>query len=214
MRGQYQVEGTVQGRHERLLFQVNPAMPSSLWCRDSRWLDKAEGATLLQAVRGHTDMAQGARGGCRSQASAEHDAIKGKAEGWLCAHHLSDGRMVARLEAIPRSDAYATHGESMNKEQTKKAIEVMQAYVDGKKIVYKPYFEHAPWVILMDPPSWNWHQYDYRVKHEIINYKRALFRIGIATPHLGVITKNEYYGKAMPEYFIRWIDEEWQEVEV
>jgi hypothetical protein len=156
-------------------------------------------------------MAQGSGGGCRSQASAEHDAIKGKAEGGLCAHHLSDGRMVARLEAIPRSDAYTTHGESMNKEQTKKAIEVMEAYVDGKKIECRTNKEDS-WGECATGPLWSWLHTEYRVKHEVIKYKRALMYSSI-TDRYFVFSMLE--GDEINQWsLVRWIDEEWQDVEV
>lgn len=49
----------------------------------------------------------------------------------------------------------------MNKEQTLKAIEVMQAYVEGKKIQYAPC--GGRWREA-DDPSWDWIGMDYRVK--------------------------------------------------
>lgn len=49
----------------------------------------------------------------------------------------------------------------MNPEQTKEAIRVMQAYVDGKEVEYK-------WGLMdwnsIDKPEWNWSAYDYRIK--------------------------------------------------
>jgi len=51
----------------------------------------------------------------------------------------------------------------MNKEQTLKAIEVMQAYVEGKKIQY--YWNAAGRWIDVDPPIWDWASGgEYRVK--------------------------------------------------
>jgi hypothetical protein len=58
----------------------------------------------------------------------------------------------------------------MNKEQTLKAIEVMQAYVDGKKIQVTPPRNQlligiaAEQWIDIDNPSWEWRLVDYRVK--------------------------------------------------
>ena len=50
----------------------------------------------------------------------------------------------------------------MNIEETKKAIEVMQAYVDGKKIEVseKSQEEYFPAVL----PSWDWWHLTYRIK--------------------------------------------------
>jgi hypothetical protein len=53
----------------------------------------------------------------------------------------------------------------MNIEQTKKAIEVMQAFVDGKKIETKGPGEIHHWYEIGDP-SWNWLTVEYRVKRE------------------------------------------------
>src|SRR5690554_7752923 len=51
----------------------------------------------------------------------------------------------------------------MNEEQTLKAIEVMQAYVEGKKIQY--YWNAAGRWIDVDPPIWEWASGgEYRVK--------------------------------------------------
>lgn len=53
----------------------------------------------------------------------------------------------------------------MTREQTKEAIRVMQAYVDGEEVQYSPkqgkgsYF----WTT-KDNPLWNWEHYDYRIK--------------------------------------------------
>ena len=52
----------------------------------------------------------------------------------------------------------------MNREETKKAIEVMQAYVDGKTIqVYDD--DHLTWIDSIGP-AWNWNFGSYRVKPE------------------------------------------------
>lgn len=49
----------------------------------------------------------------------------------------------------------------MNIEQTKEAIRVMQAYVDGKEVqCLAPYKE---W-ITTDQPAWNFQSYIYRIK--------------------------------------------------
>ena len=49
----------------------------------------------------------------------------------------------------------------MNKEQTLKAIEVMQAYVEGKKIQYSD--NGRDWKVA-GSPSWSWDCVKYRVK--------------------------------------------------
>ena len=57
----------------------------------------------------------------------------------------------------------------MNIEQTKEAIAVMQAYVDGKEVQYlgkkwdsKESFKQD-WCYTLSP-LWNWEHYDYRIK--------------------------------------------------
>ncbi len=50
----------------------------------------------------------------------------------------------------------------MNKEKTKAAIAVMQAYVDGAEIECCP-VEDCVWEFVRCP-VWNWYRYDYRVK--------------------------------------------------
>ena len=50
----------------------------------------------------------------------------------------------------------------MTREETKKAIELMQAYVDGAEIENK-YIETNRWIKCLYP-SWNWDQVDYRIK--------------------------------------------------
>lgn len=53
----------------------------------------------------------------------------------------------------------------MNKERTKKAIEVMQAYVDGAEIQVAPP-SSGKWSDLSSlcTPAWSWGTFDYRVK--------------------------------------------------
>lgn len=58
----------------------------------------------------------------------------------------------------------------MNIEETKKAIEVMQAFVDGKTIQHRvrdTSGRYYPWDQLrMIAPVWNWWATEYRVKPE------------------------------------------------
>ena len=53
----------------------------------------------------------------------------------------------------------------MNREQTKAAIEVMQAYVDGAEIEFRYRADRTcPWLENQDCVSWNWKDKQYRVK--------------------------------------------------
>jgi len=49
----------------------------------------------------------------------------------------------------------------MNREETKKAIEVMQAYVDGKPVQYLAL--SGRWV-MTGLPIWNWKSLNFRIK--------------------------------------------------
>ncbi len=49
----------------------------------------------------------------------------------------------------------------MNIEETKKAIEVMQAYCEGKQIEYR--FNGYLWKQSIVQPSWDWNSTDYRI---------------------------------------------------
>ena len=49
----------------------------------------------------------------------------------------------------------------MNIEETKEAIRIMQAYVDGNGVEFK--WGSMDWNST-DKPEWNWSAYDYRIK--------------------------------------------------
>ena len=52
-------------------------------------------------------------------------------------------------------------GIEMNIEQTKEAIRIMQAYVDGKEVEYER--PDGIWTIINNP-CWNWNSQEYRIK--------------------------------------------------
>ena len=49
----------------------------------------------------------------------------------------------------------------MNIEQTKEAIRIMQAFVDGKEVEYER--PDGIWTIINNP-CWNWNSQEYRIK--------------------------------------------------
>jgi hypothetical protein len=49
----------------------------------------------------------------------------------------------------------------MNIEQTKEAIKVMQAFVDGKELEYER--PDGIWTLIKNP-GWNWNTQEYRIK--------------------------------------------------
>jgi hypothetical protein len=102
----------------------------------------------------------------------------------------------------------------MNKEQTKQAIAVMQGFIDGKTIQYSPY-DNGEWKNVSRTPCWEWHRYNYRLKPEVVKYRRYLWKTNDNLARVSA-TSEEKAVKSISKYpsFIRWIDTEWQEVEV
>lgn len=54
----------------------------------------------------------------------------------------------------------------VNLELTKEKIAVMQAYVDGREIQYKPQFSDN-WEPCKESPVWNWYECSYRVATKV-----------------------------------------------
>ena len=53
----------------------------------------------------------------------------------------------------------------MNREDTKKAIAVMQAYVDGEEIEWRDHvYSDAPWKPVKGEPLWAFEHNEYRVR--------------------------------------------------
>jgi hypothetical protein len=54
----------------------------------------------------------------------------------------------------------------MNAEETKRAIKVMQAFVDGKPVLYRPRsleaYKGDGWMVPTQP-AWDWDVFDYKV---------------------------------------------------
>jgi hypothetical protein len=78
---------------------------------------------------------------------------------------------------------------------TKQKIEVMQAYVDGKKIEYKERGTTFPYwtTFSFGEPSWNWGRCEYRIKQEprefVVAYREDNGKlIGIAESASRLIT--------------------------
>lgn len=107
----------------------------------------------------------------------------------------------------------------MNKEQTKQAIAVMQGFVDGKTIQYSPY-DNGHWATCAGFPVWEWNKSNYRIKPEVVKYRRYLYKDDLGRPLVYVsncrprdITLQRFSIESS-QNFIRWIDTEWQEIEV
>lgn len=62
---------------------------------------------------------------------------------------------------------------------TKEKIEVMQAFLDGKKVEFKDVLDNRWHIMLvLREPAWDWESVDYRIKNEplecwVNTYKRA-----------------------------------------
>jgi len=63
----------------------------------------------------------------------------------------------------------------MNREETKKAIEVMQAYVDGKVVEYFAFDAWFP----VNQPGWSFNDTKYRIKPEPREYWVNVYPGGI-----------------------------------
>lgn len=101
----------------------------------------------------------------------------------------------------------------MNKEQTKQAIAVMQGFVDGKTIQYS----HGHWTDCAGSPVWEWNKSNYRIKPEVVRCRRYLYKDTLGRTMVIVLSDWQTSKPALIENssnFIRWIDTEWQEIEV
>jgi hypothetical protein len=103
----------------------------------------------------------------------------------------------------------------VNIEETKNAIAVMQAFVDGKPVQYRPIPGCMEWGPPVYSPLWDWKSCEYRVKPETVQYRRYLAKIsgntvvGICVCPLQSPERTEQFST-----FIRWIDKQWIEEEV
>lgn len=87
-------------------------------------------------------------------------------------------------------------------------IAVMQAYARGERIEYRR-AGGALWEVCFSP-VWDWVHFEYRVappKPVVIQYKRCLCeRFGGS-----LCVRSIHRGEAVPDGFVRWIDQVWQE---
>lgn len=109
-----------------------------------------------------------------------------------CPHSLSSGCQIIYINEIPycslelKGKTFAssetkemptfptlttetiTGRNVMNKEETKRKIEVMQAFVEGKKIQLKRKQLNDAWEdFVHEEPVWNWGRYNYRIKPKL-----------------------------------------------
>jgi hypothetical protein len=92
---------------------------------------------------------------------------------------------------------------------TEYCIKVMQAYLEGQAIENRN-LSSGQWYEI-GIPSWNWSYIEYRIKPEVLKYRRALCRDGSS---LYVSNSYHEHGVQLIEkhpHFIRWIDNNWIE---
>ena len=98
----------------------------------------------------------------------------------------------------------------MNKEQTQAAIAVMQAFVDGKEIEFTDTTQNQ-WAKIVTNlgPLWQWATTQYRIKPEVVKYRRAICR----DRHSGITSVRAFRPEEIVHTpsIVRWIDTEWQE---
>jgi hypothetical protein len=107
----------------------------------------------------------------------------------------------------------------MTPEHVKALLPILKAYAEGKTIQYDTNGNgKVPnWVDQLGPRGVHFDDTAnrYRIKPNTVKYRRYLYRVlGIGT-NVGVSqTQENTETVEMSQYFIRWIDTEWQEVEV
>jgi len=105
----------------------------------------------------------------------------------------------------------------MTRDEARKAAAVMLAYAEGKDIQWRMKSPDVAyiWRDTHQSPVFNWTGYDYRIKPEVVRYRRALWKNDIGQTLVGIANnmdeKNLWENSSS---FIRWIDTEWQEEEV
>lgn len=98
-----------------------------------------------------------------------------------------------------------------------KLLPVITALVNGKECQYR-YSVHEDWqrLIPINPIAW-YEDVEYRIKPETLQYRRFLYAIDKQT-YIGIC--HNVAGAISPkqrediEFFIKWIDTEWQEIEL
>lgn len=101
-----------------------------------------------------------------------------------------------------------------------KYVEVIKAWADGYQIQFRYLYRDDEWRdFAMDNPGWNNAGIEWRVKPEVIKYRRYITKtfgdggelfVETLVPHQQIPIEEL---ETRPD-FIRWIDTEWQMVEV
>lgn len=101
----------------------------------------------------------------------------------------------------------------MTPERAKELLPVIQAFAAGKQIQYRA----SPSGSWSDTPGYTTFNGsgDYRIKPETVKHRRWLYKTSYGTAVVSVVHEADDL-KRVENYvgFVRWIDTEWQEVEV
>ena len=98
----------------------------------------------------------------------------------------------------------------MNIEQTKAAIAVMQAFVDGEQIQ----FDHLGiWCDVVGFPYWEWNRHTYRIKPDVVSYRRFFYSKANGEYTVETVTQAQHKNSNREGWagFICWIDNKWIE---
>lgn len=100
-----------------------------------------------------------------------------------------------------------------------KYAEVIKAWANGEEIEWRAfgsswqkYYKQREESPNFDAPVTEW-----RIKPETVKYRRYLYKNYDKQPIIGLVNQPYQEGRAeecFKETFIRWIDTEWQEVEI
>jgi hypothetical protein len=111
----------------------------------------------------------------------------------------------------------------MTPEHVKALLPVLQAFADGQPVQAKAITEvyKSEWKDVSDP-HWAVEYYEYRIKPETVKYRRYLYRhhrAGVECHAAVDVVRGDHVKGTdgvveKSSSFIRWIDTEWQEVEV
>lgn len=97
--------------------------------------------------------------------------------------------------------------------QTQNFVAVMLAFLANKPVEYrmKGWKNWLP----VEVPSWNWVELEYRIKPEVVKYRRMVCRTAEGHYVAALICLGEdpqYYEQ--DSRFVRWIDSDWIEEHV
>lgn len=94
--------------------------------------------------------------------------------------------------------------------QTQNFVAVMLAFLANKPVEYRK--KGCKHWLTTEVPSWNWVEMEYRIKPEVLKYRRALCRDGSTLYVSNCYDEHDVQFDEKRPHFIRWIDDNWIEV--